>query len=485
MHIATKIIAVLTITALMTDSVVAADLSRTILAAPVGAGASGGAQQTIRDNNSLLLTSTPTPTPTPAGANPAVKKSLTPGAAQMLNPPPLPPKSNALQQLTPGVNQTLNPQPLPPKVNAAGKLPTQVQPVTGATNNKLTATATKLPNGLFNMDDRAIIIVSGKQVSAGSVKQAINAAIAKQSGPPKTVKGGTRKLDLAAMGVGKASVKGEPPSTMQQSINPPNKKTLATAQSTSVAMAPSDRFKKTTVSNNGIDSLSALKCRDKGPPKISEVEGKLMPGAKVRLWGLCFGDRPGRVEVIGQFPGGKLTPAFTAWDMTNIDLEIPANVRGATDHAVSVTVVTADGKTSTAMQGQFVAARERVDVPESRWSPTAGFDKTDAGDMSMSSNSAYSGTLAKSVRVNPQCVLDTMDVLVLAGGVSGIHGFEQGQPNEASVTIDWQGACTGATIWTKHQDFIISQGDDVSFRSACHIAMQAKAWAYCPVGVAP
>ena len=57
--------------------------------------------------------------------------------------------------------------------------------------------------------------------------------------------------------------------------------------------------------------------------------------------------------------------------------------------------------------------------------------------------------------------------------------------DEASVTIDWVGACTG-TKTTTHYSYVIAEGvSDVSIRSACRVAFQARAWAYCPAGVAP
>jgi hypothetical protein len=249
----------------------------------------------------------------------------------------------------------------------------------------------------------------------------------------------------------------------------------------------------TAVAKANTNTSAALKdliCADNGPPRIIEVVGRLKPGGKFSVWGRCFGARPGRVELIGQFPGGKLIVPFTGWDMTSVDLEMPATIRGAGDHVVAVTVVSADGRPTPALQANFVAARERIEVPDRLWSPNAGFElastvetlKTDTG--AMSDNPAQAGHVAKSLRVNPQCTLDNMDATVLSGDVSQIRGWEQGRANETSVTIDWVGTCVNTT--TTHYHYVIVQrGDDISVSSACRVAFQARAWAYCPVGVAP
>ncbi len=424
-------------------------------------------------------------------------------------------KRPALQQTQSGLSsqaEDLNPQPLPPKKPALGDPAKAIignsikqQPALtqfGANANTSTdakAAAAQLSKNLFSMEDRVIIIVGGKQTTAGEVKKKIHAEIAKKAGPPKTVKGGARKLDLAALNVksGAANAPPAPPRTMNHEITLHN---LGTGAKKSPALTPSAaalssqtaglaaRVRKDSISSSGsslIHSFSESQCLDKGPPVISEVEGRLKPGGKVTLWGRCLGDRAGRVEIIGQFPGGKLKPAFTAWDMTVIDLEIPANIRGATDHAVAVTVVTADGKTSPAMQAQFAAAREWVEVPERLWSPGASFELSSAEGTEISQNKAYSGQLKKSLRINHQCALDTMDAIVLSGNVTEINGWVQGPPNEASVTMSWFGSCSGQIFQHKETDWDLSVTFYNSYASACRVAFQARAWAYCPVGIAP
>lgn len=359
--------------------------------------------------------------------------------------------------------------------------------------------ALKQPGKLFAMADRAPIVVNGKPTSAGELKRAISADIAARAGPPKTVRGGARKVDLAALDVTRVATRATaaPMRNMDQpkpgampnwSISQLVAATPSPPQAAQIA--PPSALKQSSTSADKTNSYSASRCLDQGPPKISEVGGHLKPGGKVTVWGECFGDRPGRVEIIGQFPGGKLAVAFTAWDMTSIDIEVPANVRGAADHYVAVSVVTADGKTTPAMQAQFIAARERIEIPERLWAPAASFElssttetlNTDTGVNR--TNPAASGQVAKSLRVHPQCALDTMDALVLSGGISRISGWEQGPPNEATVTIDWVGTCTGTKTTTSYH-YVVALGDDIAITSACRVAFQARAWGYCPAGIAP
>ena len=377
--------------------------------------------------------------------------------------------------------------------------------------------------GLFAMEDRSIVIVDGKSTTAGEVKRRINAELAAQAGPPKTVKVPARKLDLAALGATR-----EAPTTKTMSGGPqfgenffPVPKNRIESQSavagpsagakaldarsaqlsqvgsTSPSAAQAGLNTRTPLLKESIASTSkgqgiaSARCLDKGPPAISEVQGKLKAGAKVTVFGSCFGDRPGRVEIIGQFPGGRLVTPFVAWDMTGVELQMPADIRGAGDHVVAISVVTADGKTSPAAQAKFFAARERIEVPPRLWQPGADFELAsttetlNTGTGVSRANPAAAGSVAKSLRLNPQCALDTMEAVVLSGGVTQIRGWEQGPPNEAQVSIDWVGTCTGTKTTTSYHYVIAQVGDDISITSACRVAFEARAWAWCPAGVAP
>jgi hypothetical protein len=351
--------------------------------------------------------------------------------------------------------------------------------------------ANKALKNVFDMDDKAIIIVSGKKTTAGELKKKIHAEIAKKSGPKKTVKAGARKLDLVALNVSQASLAGTTIQAREKAGRASAFAVVPVVQSTmsrTTPTKPGSLDKSTPVTavaktnNSAIDKEA--KCLDKGPPRIIQVLGNLKAGARTSIQGWCFGDRLGRVEIIGTFPAGKPVLPVIAWDMREIVFEIPV-IRHVTDQTVSVTVVSAEGKSSVNAQAQFVASRERVEVPDGLWSPNASFELSSAQGGNAVENKAYAGQVVKKLRINPQCTLSDMVVDAQAGGINNINGFDQGLTNEASVSIDWVGACINTTTITSHHDFIVQEGDDYSWSSACRASFQARAWAYCPVGIAP
>ena len=422
--------------------------------------------------NAVIQNSTASPVATEAQTKKAITQpgitqpALTPGAAQSLNPQPLPPGGGLIKPM-PGSSIDM----AKPRIDSGIKAsPGLIQPATGTLGQAAT------PGVRPGMEDRAIIIVGGKSLTMGELKKNLFADIAAKAGPPKTIKSSARKLDFAQP---------TPQNTMQRSTGGGKKSSLSAKSESLVSLPGKDMSRLKTDAQHV--SISEMRCPNngKGPPKISEIQGKLIVGKRVTVWGECFGDRTGRVEIIGPFPGGKLNPAFVSWDQNSIEFDIPS-VRGATDSdGATLTVVTADGKTSAPMQAQFVAARERIEVPDRLWSPNASFELSSAENTYANANKASHGQLAKSLRINPQCALETMDVVILSGGVTAINGWEQpGPPNEAAVTLDWVGTCTGTTIKTTYTS-IVALGDDVSFTSACRVAFQTRAWAYCPVGVAP
>jgi hypothetical protein len=375
--------------------------------------------------------------------------------------------------LKPATGLGLKAEPALAPPNAAAK---------GALASK--SNVSKAARNLFDMEDRAIIIVSGKQTTAGELKRKLHAEIAAKNGPPKTVKGGPRKLDLAALNVATSTKNAGSvahAAVAKARLTPQAPVLLANQSLTQVHQSA-----KTTAGGLTIDkagSYSSQKCLDKGPPAISEIRGSLKVGGQVEVWGRCFGDRPGRVEIIGQFPGGKLQAVFAAWDSGAVTIAIPGNVSGATDHAVAVSVVTAEGKVSPAMQAKFVAARARVEVPNRLWSPDNRLVRAETSEVP-APNPAQAGVLPRSLRVNPQCALDDMEVSVSLGRVGQIRGWDAGAPNEAAVSIDWTGSCTTTTTWKVYDSAFV--GDDiVSMSSACRVAFEVRAWAYCPVGIAP
>jgi len=63
------------------------------------------------------------------------------------------------------------------------------------------------------------------------------------------------------------------------------------------------------------------------PPDIAARQGAAAAGGAFSIEGICFGDRAGSVELIGQFPGGTLRPAFQEWTNERIVAVMPRRTR--------------------------------------------------------------------------------------------------------------------------------------------------------------
>lgn len=335
---------------------------------------------------------------------------------------------------------------------------------------------------LFDLPDATPITTGGRPSTAGALKHAIQATIAAKAGPRRTVVGPQRVLDAAHVaGATPLPVRGD---TIGKSID----RATLTAKATTANPLAVGGGRSTLTQPAGDSPVRKLLCTDDGPPAISEVDGVLTPGGQATVYGTCFGRTAGHVQVIGQF--GTIDAAFTEWGMTGIALQIPAGMRGTADGTVAVTVVAADGRKSPAAQAMFRAARERVEVPSRLWQPGAGFDVTATTDVGGSlfgpppTNVAQAGSLARNLRINPACALDAMSVDVISGDVTAIRGFDQGPPNEANTTIDWTGTCVD-TKTTTTTDYVLGTSTSVSITKACRVALEPRAWAWCPVGLAP
>lgn len=332
--------------------------------------------------------------------------------------------------------------------------------------------ATALPAGLFKMDDRAIIIVGGREMAAGEVKRQIRADLDRNAVVQENFTVTRQNQGPVTPQVMERTGRGNPVRTTDQA---------------KVATGPtpgSPGWTPKTPNSNDARLAGELACRDNEPPKITRITAALSPGGSVSVNGSCFGSRTGTVEVIGQFPGGKLQPAFTSWTEKRIELQVPATISGATDHAVAITVVTSEGTRSTAVQGHFMAARERMLVPDRYWTPGAAIDPIDVQDGGGNIFSGYkvwgagTGNYVNEFRVsvNSECALDTLELPTTRGHVQEVRGWENGPPHESRVQIVWSPVCTTTTT-----DYLIAS----SSQRICSADIQLKAWALCPTGRAP
>ncbi|HKE45654.1 MAG TPA: hypothetical protein VKB41_14080 [Steroidobacteraceae bacterium] len=342
--------------------------------------------------------------------------------------------------------------------------PVSVSPAVKATNVSPVSRAGAAQGGaapanLFQLDNNAIIIIGGKQQRAGDVKKAINAELT------RTPQGTSRDYHVA-------SHTPRPTTSPAVPAAPVRHVSLAEMQVPSVA-SPGNASR---VKAERPKSCAELE------PLIDRARSPAVSGAPFTLDGFCFGDRPGSVELIGQFPGGVLRPSFQQWKDDQLIVVVPS-LRGVPDQTTALTVVRADGKRSAARKLQFIAARERIEVPMHYWNPTGDFDQTVVTEDGGNIFSGFHATGIASqvagnfnIHVGQQCALDNLDVPATAGGVVSVTGFEDGPPNQAAIVLTYAPSCT-----TKTFDYVI--GNEST--TVCRVAFQLHTWANCPAGTTP
>ena len=331
------------------------------------------------------------------------------------------------------------------------------------------ATKATLPADLFSVDDRAIIIVSGKPVAAGAIKQQLQAELRQASTP--------------------ASAKVTRPPQGAPVRDLPGRAGLSVTDRVDVAREPS-RLGGSALTRDAITAKPGRSYADiinyckTHPAAISRVRGSVTPNGRFKIEGECFGDQTGRVEAIGQFPGGSMALVFEKWSDSEISAFVPA-VTGAADHAIALTVVRADGGRSPAAQAQFVATRQQMPVPPAFWSPNPVFTATEVdhggGDIFSSFVVFGAGSPQRhtpfSLRVNPACALDSAAWSSSTGRVDAFNGWDTpGPPNVANVDVMWTPRCVIETT-----NYVVAS----SSQRICSVEFSLTAWASCPVGLAP
>ena len=302
----------------------------------------------------------------------------------------------------------------------------------------------RVPANLFKLGDGEIIFVGGKNLTAGEVRRDLRAQGIRAAGAPKLVNVASRKV----------------PGQTKLHVSPEAAALLSRNRANQSAPAQVD-------------------CTQQ-PPNILAIQGSVAPGQQFTIIGNCFGDQNGDVKIIGQFPGGNLhvsnDPAhpgitFTQWSSSRIVAALPA-VSGSADQTVAISVTTnAEKRESTAKQATFTATRERVEVPARFWSGPTHYEQIHRWD---DANKPLPNPLPISVTVNPACALDTIEAKSTLGKITDIKGWSDGPPNASTVQISWDPQRWTTTSW---YSFI----DDDWFG----IFIDVKAWANCPVGVAP
>lgn len=321
-----------------------------------------------------------------------------------------------------------------------------------------------LPANLLGIEDRAIIIVGGKPVAAGLVKQQLQNEL--------------RQMSVPANGIQRRIPRPVPIRDDPGQVGP--------------KLVGKDRLNETKygASRDSIKAGSALSytellnyCKTH-PAEISRVRGTITPNGRFSIQGACFGDQTGALEAIGQFPGGNMRLVFEKWTDREITAFVPA-VSGAPDHTIALTVVRTDRARSPAVQAQFIATRQQLQVPPRYWSPSNDFVKIDidqgggnifSGFKTWGAGSA-SFVTPFSLLINPACELESAAWSSSTGRVDAFNGWDNpGPPNRANVEVVWTPRCT-----TQTTNYVFAS----SSQRVCSVQFQVQAWAQCPVGLAP
>jgi hypothetical protein len=324
--------------------------------------------------------------------------------------------------------------------------------------------AGSVSDDVFAMDDRAIIIVGGKERKAGDIKREVRAELQASAGQPQVVKAAARKpaAELPAAGTPLSS-------------SPPVAGGTRTGSVLQPQQAP------------GLARLAPKLESDCGSygPRITQVRGILSPGETVTIEGWCFGSQQGTLELLGQFPEGAPQVGIRDWRETGVVAVVPT-INRALKHSTTLTVIPAGSRQrSNGRQMTFVPRYERVEVPASLWSPKPDFEDTSSkysevglGHMGGERlDTAIESGFAKEFRVgvNPACVLDSVEVIQKDGAVRGIYDWDKGADHERRPRI------SGARRCVKTIDKWVTGR---SARVSCRIAFEVRAFAYCPSGIA-
>jgi hypothetical protein len=344
--------------------------------------------------------------------------------------------------------------------------------------------AISVPANLFSMDDRAIIIVGGKQQLAGEVKKDVRAALQKASGKPVQLTS-VRKPPVGSIDTSipaSTTIQGTAARSPQVARAMESSAAASAARSNAVIAGTSNQPGARLASSLEIDCVSQQ-------PNLAPPQGKLVPGTSVRLTGTCFGGR-GTVEVQGDFAGRdtlRLSP--TSWTTGAIDFLLP-QLSGVRDQAVTVSVVRADGKRSLARTMPFLAQRHSVQVPAHMWTPAAHLERTITGEgaafdlggaPSAGEVNRPTFSLPASVAIAPHCALEGISATSRSGRIEAIEGWDQpGPAHLGSVSVRGKPMCTARV---DQYEFVVAGYTEASV--VCTLAVDLSATASCPAGLSP
>lgn len=374
-----------------------------------------------------------------------------------------------------------------PSAPPAAPGPTAADTHAGSVRHATVTRAVRLPQNLFSLPDAAVVQLPGRSASAGDVKRRLRTALAAQAHSPKTMTisrtiAGRPNQAPVSWG-GSASTRSSwggasPRRTIGlQPAGPFAVRPAATTAQTEAAGTPSNLLPATQA------GTASMLCR-RSPPRVRAV-GALTSGAQFQVAGDCFGTKMGAVEIAGNLPNGRIDAPILKWQAGLIVAEMPP-ISGFGSGVVTVTVVDGAGVRSADANARFLASQQRIEV-SSRWTPSSHYrhdevDPVEHEDWGPDPALYHANSATFQIAVNPQCALDTMQVVMRDGTYLSETGFENGPPNSSTATINVQESCIAARQVTD----VLGAPFSVSYSDAyCGTEYDLQAFAYCPVGVSP
>jgi hypothetical protein len=124
------------------------------------------------------------------------------------------------------------------------------------------------------------------------------------------------------------------------------------------------------------------------------VGGKVKPGSAIIIGGCGFGASLGKVQLFGQFPGGRAQLNVDSWSDSGIGVFVPQDLSGGPDQIARVQVITKAGSKSNADRTvTFETRRERRMITASDTDyECKSADGPDYEHVCKSGNQGYSGS---------------------------------------------------------------------------------------------
>jgi hypothetical protein len=307
---------------------------------------------------------------------------------------------------------------------------------------------------LLRQPDTASATIRGKSVTAGQVRQAIQAYAARHGKPH--VRAAARSS--TATGLSESALQAQNRSLLsafqQESKALGSPAQQATMKASAVRTSGTSGTVLTDRSATG--ALQAGPCSS-SPPGLASLTGAAQPGGILILKGRCFGSAQGQVRMYGAFPGRYVSLKIDMWADVGVAATVPPDLSGVLDQTARLQIVRADGSASNEEKMAFIARRESLQVPTSlvqlvrcssgqdctgqvgldgRTAVSAFHVYTDDSEGPAFSSGVPGGNDTWQVRVGNGWALNTLE-LGNAFGSFQVSGFDQGPPDSAAFKIDW------------------------------------------------